>query len=106
MTGKFELIIDNDAFRELELYSENFSDIHLNSTVKCLAKFHKRGDFELDRAIAYVDRNLVMPAAKDYLLRHGSMTQSLKSTFPKCLRVQVAESLTRRFVEEFKLGNY
>ncbi len=106
MTGKFELIIDKDAFRELELYSEHFSDVHLNSTVKCLSKFHKRGDFDLDRAIAYVDRNLVMPAAKDYLLCHGSMTQNLKNTFPKCLRLQVAESLTERFVEEFKLGNY
>jgi len=47
-----------------------------------------------------------MPAAKDYLMQFGSMTQGLRNTFPKSMRLFVAEQLADRFRAEFELGNY
>ena len=59
---------DCHAATELDLYARNFSGVHYNSVGKRLSKFHQRGDFNYERAVKYIERNLVMPAAKDYLL--------------------------------------
>lgn len=99
-------VFDSHEAVELELYARNFSGEHANSVGKCLSKFHKRGDYSVDRAIAYIERNLVLPAAKDYLLNFCSMTQSLQGLFPKSLRLYVAEQLEDQYRAEFKLGNY
>ena len=66
--------IDTEAARELELYAVNFSSAHYNSVGKTLSKFYKQGTFNLDRAIAYIERYLLVPAAKDYKLCYGSMS--------------------------------
>jgi hypothetical protein len=97
---------DCHAATELDLYARNFSGVHYNSVGKCLSKFHQRGDFNYERAVKYIERNLVMPAAKDYLLCFGSMTQSLRNTFPKSMRLFVSEQLANSFRAEFELGNY
>ena len=98
--------MDFISVTELDLYACNFSGEHYNQVDRVLSKFHKKGTFSLDRAIPYVERNLVMPAAKDYLLVFGSMTDSLRTMFPKSLRMAVAELITRRFVDEYRLGNF
>ena len=100
------VFVDQDARVELELYSCNFSSAHYNSVGKCLSKFHKNGTYDYERAVKYIERNLVLPAAKDYLMCHGSMTQSLRNTFPKHLRMVVAEDIANAFKAEFELGNY
>jgi len=97
---------DCHAATELDLYARNFSGEHYNSVGKCLSKFHKRGDFNYERAVKYIERNLVMPAAKDYLLTQCSMTQGLSNTFPKSMRLFVAEQLANSYRAEFELGNY
>ena len=97
---------DCHAATELDLYARNFSGVHYNSVGKRLSKFHQRGDFNYERAVKYIERNLVTPAAKDYLLCHGSMTQNLRNTFPKSMRLFVAEQLVSSFRAEFELGNY
>ena len=100
------VFVDQDARCELELYSSNFSSVHYNSVGKCLSKFHKNGTYDYERAVKYVERNLVLPAAKDYLMCHVSMNQSLRNTFPKHLRMVIAEDIANAFKAEFELGNY
>lgn len=97
---------DTDAARELQLYACNFSEAHYNMVGKTLSKFHKQGTFNLDRAIGYVDRYLLIPAAKDYVLCYGSMSTSWNTLFPKPTRSHAAESIAREFVAEFRSGNY
>lgn len=99
-------VFDQDALCELDLYARNFSGRHYNNIGICLSKFHRRGDYNVDTAIGFIERNLVMPAAKDYLLCHGSMSQNLRNTFPKGMRTRVAEMLEESFRAEFNLGNY
>jgi len=97
---------DTIASRELQLYACNFSEAHYNMVGKTLSKFHKQGTFNLDRAIGYIDRFLLIPAAKDYKLTCGSMRDSWNTMFPKSERLLAAESIARSFVAEFRLGNY
>jgi len=48
----------------------------------------------------------LLPAAKEYLKQHGSMTDSVKQMFPKAERLKLAEVLALEMVGEFRLGNY
>lgn len=98
--------IDQDAVRELELYAVNFSTAHYNSVGKTLSKFYKQGTFNLDRAIAYIERYLLVPAAKDYKREYGSMTTTWNRYFPKSERLVAAESIAHQFAAEFRLGNF
>ena len=98
--------IDTDAARELELYALNFSESHYNTVGKTLTKFYKKGTFNLDRAIAYIERYLLVAAAKDYKLCNGSMSTSWNQMFPKPERLVAAESIAHAFVSEFRLGNF
>jgi hypothetical protein len=97
---------DCHAATELELHARNFSGEHYNSVGKCLSKHHKRGEFSYEIAVGYIERNLVLPAAKDYLLTQCSMTQGLRNTFPKSMRLFIAEQLANSYRAEFELGNY
>ena len=97
---------DCHAATELEQYARNFSGEHYNDVGACLSKHHKRGDFSYEIAVGYIERNLVLPAAKDYLLTQCSMTQGLPNTFPKSMRLFVAEQLANSYRAEFELGNY
>jgi hypothetical protein len=96
---------DTIASRELEVYAVNFSSAHYNGVGRTLSKFWRKGTFNLDTAIGYIERNLCTPAAKDYQQEFGSMTTSWNSMFPKAERMIAAEAIARMFVNEFKLGN-
>jgi len=97
---------DTIASRELQLYACNFSASHYNTTGKTLSKFYKQGVYSHDRAIAYIDRYLLIPAAKDYKLTYGSMRDKWNTLFPKIERMLAAECIAHAFVSEFKLGNF
>ena len=98
--------IDTDAVRELELYAVTFSGYHYNTVGKTLSKFYKQGTFNIDRAIAYIERYLLVPAAKDYKLCNGSMSTSWNQMFPKPERLVAAESIAHAFVSDFRSGNF
>lgn len=94
---------------ELMMYCENdqfFAKAYYDPAYKTLGKFHKAGTYSLDRAIKYLDRYLLIPGAKDYIKVHCSMTDSVKSMFPKSERMKLAEVMALEMVGEFKLGNY
>ena len=91
--------------RELELYATNV-EAYIQPVLKNLAKHYKKGNFSLDKAIHSIERYCLTPAAKQYKLEMGSMTQSWHSMFPKAVRLEAAESIARQTIEEFKLGNF
>ena len=74
---------DCHAATELDLYARNFSGEHYNSVGKCLSKHHKRGEFNYEIAVGYIERNLVLPAAKDYLLTQCSICLLYTSPSPR-----------------------
>jgi hypothetical protein len=94
---------------ELLLYSEHdqyFAPSHYDPAYKTLGKFHQAGTYSLDRAIKYLDRYLLLPAAKNYVLTQCSMTDSVKRMFPRSERLKLAEAMALEMVAEFRLGNY
>lgn len=96
---------DSIAARELELYAEN-TEAFIGPVIKNLSKHYKRGNFSLDLAIKSIERYCLVPAAKQYKLENGSMTDSWHSLFPKAVRLEAAETLARRWAAEFRLGNF
>ncbi len=97
---------DYHALTELELIAENDCGERVNTVYKVLSKKHKQGIYDMERAIGYIERQLVLPAAKTYLMENCSMTQGLRNTFPKSMRLQVAENIEAKQRAEFNLGNY
>ena len=95
----------SDAARELQLYTDN-TEAYIRPAWVTLGKFHKRGTFNLDRAIAYLERYVLTPAAKQYNREHGSMSTSWHAIFPKAVRLEAAEAIAAGMVAEFRLGNY
>lgn len=98
--------IDTDAARELELYACSFSGSHYNMVGKTLSKFYKQGTYSHDRAVAYVERYLLIPAAKDYKQCFAGMTDTWHGLFNKPTRVAAADAIALQFVCEFRLGNF
>ena len=103
--ASFSLMSLSTEARELELYATNV-EAFISPVIKNLAKHYKRGDFSLDRAIHSIERYCLTPAAKQYHREHGSMTSKWSDTFPKFVRLHVAEQIALQWVEEFKLGNF
>lgn len=91
---------------DLGLTAENFCGETVNKVYITLSKKHKANVFDYERAIGYVDRQMLIPAAKDAVLTKGSMTESWKSKYPKALRMQVAENIVNKLLAEFRCENY
>jgi hypothetical protein len=89
----------------LELYATNIKG-YIHPVIKNLSKHHKRGNFSLDKAIHSIERYCLTPAAKQYNMENGSMTQSWHDMFPKNVRLEAAENIARHWATEFRLGNY
>ena len=96
---------DNDAARELQIYAENV-DAWISPIMRTLSRKHRAGVFEFGRAVDYVDRYCLTPAAKQYRLEFCGMRDRWADVFPKHVRQAAAESMVRGAVAEFKLGNY
>ena len=96
---------DNDAARELQIYAENV-DAWISPIMRTLSRKHRAGVFEFGRAVDYVDRYCLTPAAKQYRLEFCGMRDRWADVFPKHVRQAAAECMVRGAVAEFKLGNY
>jgi uncharacterized protein YvpB len=91
--------------RELELYATNV-EAWIKPVIQTLSKKHRQGVFDYDKALYYVDRYCLIPAAKQYKLEHGSMSTKWSEMFPKSVRDEAALSIVDSWVSEFRLGNY
>ena len=94
-----------DAARELQLWANN-TEAWIKPAWLTLGKFHKAGTYNKDRAIAYLDRYVLTPAAKQYRSEFGGMGDRWQDWFPKACRLAAAESMADSMVAEFRLGNY
>ena len=95
----------SEAATELELYATNVK-AWMHPVIKNLSRHHRRGEFDLDKAIHAIERYCLTPAAKQYRIEHGSMCTNWQAMFPKAVRLEAAESIARHWVAEFRLGNY
>ena len=95
----------SDAAVELALYAEN-TEAWIKPAWLTLGKFYRKGTFNRDRAIAYVDRYVLIPAAKQYRLEFCGMREKWDTVFPKPSRLEAADSIVSGMVAEFKLGNF
>jgi hypothetical protein len=91
--------------RELELYATNV-EAWIAPAIKCLSAAHRAGIFNYEKAINYMDRYCLVPAAKQYRLEFGSMTDRWFDLFPKSVRQEAAQNIVDGWVSEFRLGNY
>lgn len=98
--------IDTIAADELDLYARNFNGQIYNTVVATLLKFYKRGDYNHDRAIGYISRTLMTPAAKQYVIDCCSPGTIWNVMFPKPERDYAAETLAEFLHSDFQLGAY
>ena len=98
------MTLSTDA-RELELYATNV-ECWIAPVIKTLSKKHRAGIFSYDKALVAVDRYCLIPAAKQYKLEFGSMTQKWSDLFPANVRAEAAISIVDSWLAEFRLGNY
>jgi len=91
--------------KELELYATNI-EAWVAPVIKTLSKKHKAGIFDYGKAIDYVARYCLIPAAKQYKLEFGGMTDRWSDLFTKSTRQVAAQSIVDSWLAEFRLGNY
>jgi hypothetical protein len=91
--------------RELELYATNV-EAWIAPVIKTLSKKHRAGIFDYDKAIDYVSRYCLIPAAKQYRLEFGGMTDRWSDLFPRATRQDAAQAIVDSWLAEFRLGNY
>jgi hypothetical protein len=96
---------DDIAARELELYATNVEG-WIAPVIKTLSKKFRAGIFDYGRAVAYVDRYCLIPAAKQYQLEFGSLTTRWFDLFPKPVRQKAAAQIVDGWLAEFRLGNF
>lgn len=96
---------DPVAARELELYAVNVES-WIAPVIKTLSKKYRAGVFDYGRALEYVDRYCLVPAAKHYRLEFAGIADRWQDLFPKPVRMAAAQSIVDGWVAEFKLGNF
>lgn len=99
---------DTHACAELALYIENDHDVaraYYYPALGTIARHYDRGRGDYEKGIAALARYAVLPAARHYILTHGSMTDSVAGVFPLAVRKIVAQGLMDRFLVEYRLGN-
>lgn len=102
-------VIDSDTVRELSLYIDNESEIYFNHTLPVLRminKHYKRGQGNIEKAVKALERYVVQVAARRYLSEFGSGSDSIRSVFPKVIRLQVALQLFYAYQDARNAGDY
>lgn len=95
-------IVDMDAARELELYTENTSAIYHNHTmpvVENLKKKYKNGQYDKEKAIK-VWEYVADAAAKMYHKEFGCISCPWYVLFKKSVRHEVAKALEEYYFED------
>jgi len=90
---------------ELDLYIENTRAVaraYYFPTLRMIARHYDRGQGDYEKGIKAISRFTVLPAARQYLLEHGSMTDSVRDIFPKAMRDIVATGLMERFLDSYR----
>ena len=99
---------DSDAVNELDLFIMNDEDLYRQQfmpKIINLKRKMKKGIYNDDLAIK-LWMYLVDDAAREYIKEFGNPTQDVKDMFPKETRLQVAQVIADRELENIKQGEY
>ena len=89
---------------ELALYAENDAGSYrawILPMLRACQKHYDRGQGDYERVIAGFQR-VLLPVAKQYVLEHCGMTDSVRSLFPPSVRKEAAEYLASYFLAEYR----
>ena len=89
---------------ELALYAENDQGAYkawILPMLRACQKHYDRGQGDYERVIAGFQRAL-LPVARQYVLEHCGMTDSVRSLFPPSVRKEAAEYLAAYFIAEYR----
>jgi hypothetical protein len=92
---------------ELVLYAENDSgcyNAYILPMLKACEKKYLRAQGDLTKMLNGFSR-IASPIARQYMLEHGSMTDSWHSVFTVSVRREFAHHFARYFLSEFNSGN-
>ena len=100
--------LDSDAVNELDLYIMNNEDLYRRRFMPIITNIKrklKRNIYDHNKVIK-LWMYLVDDAAREYVKEFGSKDQDVKDVFPKETRVQVAQVIADRELENIKQGEY
>lgn len=89
---------------ELALYAQNDAGAYrawILPMLQASKKHYDRGEGDYERVISGFQR-VLLRVAKDYVLVHCGMTDSLRSLFPPSVRKEAAEYLADYFLAEYR----
>ena len=93
--------IDHDQVDRLFHYACNYSDEEWNKTFFKLKRFYNCGNFDVNKAIGYVSRNLMVNAAKDWVAASAS-TFAWNYLFPQPVRIMAAIRVVDKITDDFR----
>lgn len=95
--------IDYEHFQtNLELCARNNDGVLWNDVVATLLKKYKKGVYDSNRAVSFIERNLVLPIAK----REIEQGLTMNEMFPLAMREDVAASIEHTLHLDFINGAY
>lgn len=97
----------SDEAVELILYAQNDHGAYkawILPMLKACQRHYLRGDGDFEKAVNGFTR-VFLPIARQYLLEHGTMTDSVRSVFPPAVRQECGRHMAEYFVAEFRAGN-
>ena len=100
--------IDSDAVNELDSFIMNDEDLYRRRFMPIISNIRRkmnRNVYDHEKVIK-LWMYLVDDAAKEYVKQHGSVDQDVKDMFPKETRLQVAQIIADRELENIKQGEY
>jgi uridine kinase len=99
---------DSDAINELDLFIMNDEDLYRRRFMPIITNIKrkmKRGIYDHEKVIK-LWMYLVDDAAVKYVQEFGTPDQDVKDMFPKETRLQVAQVIADRELENIKQGEY
>ena len=99
---------DSDAINELDLFIMNDEDLYRRRFMPIITNIKrkmKRGIYDHEKVIK-LWMYLVDDAAVKYVQEFGTQDQDVKDMFPKETRLQVAQVIADRELENIKQGEY
>jgi len=100
--------MDQDAARELKLFTENDADIYRQRTtpiVRNLRTKQARGTYDREKAVTLF-MYLAEAGARKYAREYGDGEANWSRMFPKDVRLAVSREWRDEFEQESALGNY
>jgi len=101
--GNFDL---SHEATELVLYAQNDQGnykAYIVPMLRACQKHYDRGQGDYERVLKGFTRQF-LPIARNYVLEHCGMTDSVRSLFPLSVRRECAEYMAEYFLDEYRLN--